>query len=824
MSRERRNDEFGSKIKLTTPKFSGEVKDWNSFKRAFIIYLKFHDVELTTDKKGIWTIAAGTDGAKKDVVLYLTLRQALDDGLYATMDATNEEGSGLKAWMNLSKRFDPNTVQRRLQLFQKLMAMRPEDTSLVGIADFHSEMNCLYQEWNAQNVSKDEQICFWYLHTMKEQYPELSSRIETMVSKIGGENITENTLFELQAGLEATTEFMMAGMNKTDTNSAYLNKTSNQQQQGKENWKTRCDTKCDACNKHHYTNQKKCFAKGKTCTDCGEFDHFAKSKLCKGPKTEKADDKTAAEKDTTQTVRKSFVAKALAAPMVDRHHDNERTVILDGGCTISALPYRELFDEIRPTNTVYEGFGSSHVKAAGIGQARLGFLTAEGIEIEIVLEATYCPDQPPLLSEGQLDDKGFSVFTAKGKKIITIPDGDHTHDIIFKKGKRDKLYTRKLLPTVEEMAKCMIAKPTKPIQTHWLLAHAGKARLTNTLNAVTFKGDKLPASLADQTCKDCAKCQEANAPSTSMPDGKHEARAFKPGQAAMLDVQGPFPISKDMKRYAFNLIDLHSNYPCTVMLTDVTCDNFIRAAKELRRLWLDKLEEVPSDHTWYVDNYSSIASDKFVDEMRRLNIEIHTCAPYRHESAGKVERFNRQMNETMRVIMHDAKQTGARDREYWTYAHDNARYTFARTAPASGSQTPYERHYGKIPAILNVKKGMESTKTRHVNMRLARLREMVSTNVISLDYVETSNNTADMLTKPLGKLLHEKHRNKVLQRGQPDDDRLRRCVEKSLSHDDITINGLGGSAEETKSCETEPHPVRLKSRINAEPSERLKEN
>ena len=48
-------------------------------------------------------------------------------------------------------------------------------------------------------------------------------------------------------------------------------------------------------------------------------------------------------------------------------------------------------------------------------------------------------------------------------------------------------------------------------------------------------------------------------------------------------------------------------------------------------------------------------------------------------------------------------------------------------------------------------------RSRHIERRYLKLRELVLTGLIVVKYVETAENAADMLTKPLPKEVFDKH-------------------------------------------------------------------
>ena len=59
-------------------------------------------------------------------------------------------------------------------------------------------------------------------------------------------------------------------------------------------------------------------------------------------------------------------------------------------------------------------------------------------------------------------------------------------------------------------------------------------------------------------------------------------------------------------------------------------------------------------------------------------------------------------------------------------------------------------------AILWIKERKTTMRTRHFDLRLEFVREMIDDNMMKIEYVNTEKNPADMLSKVLGKNKHEK--------------------------------------------------------------------
>jgi hypothetical protein len=59
-------------------------------------------------------------------------------------------------------------------------------------------------------------------------------------------------------------------------------------------------------------------------------------------------------------------------------------------------------------------------------------------------------------------------------------------------------------------------------------------------------------------------------------------------------------------------------------------------------------------------------------------------------------------------------------------------------------------------AILWIKERKTTMRTRHFDLRLELIREMIDDNLIQIEYVKTEENPADIMTKVLGRNKHEK--------------------------------------------------------------------
>ena len=55
-----------------------------------------------------------------------------------------------------------------------------------------------------------------------------------------------------------------------------------------------------------------------------------------------------------------------------------------------------------------------------------------------------------------------------------------------------------------------------------------------------------------------------------------------------------------------------------------------------------------------------------------------------------------------------------------------------------------------------------SKRTRHIDIRHFALSDWVEHDLLKLEYVETSANVSDSLTKPLGRILFNRHTDKIM--------------------------------------------------------------
>ena len=52
---------------------------------------------------------------------------------------------------------------------------------------------------------------------------------------------------------------------------------------------------------------------------------------------------------------------------------------------------------------------------------------------------------------------------------------------------------------------------------------------------------------------------------------------------------------------------------------------------------------------------------------------------------------------------------------------------------------------------------VNSDRTKHIAVRMHFIRDQIENNLIKLKYIPTTDQIADVLTKPLGRIQHEKH-------------------------------------------------------------------
>jgi len=65
-------------------------------------------------------------------------------------------------------------------------------------------------------------------------------------------------------------------------------------------------------------------------------------------------------------------------------------------------------------------------------------------------------------------------------------------------------------------------------------------------------------------------------------------------------------------------------------------------------------------------------------------------------------------------------------------------------------------------AILIAKNLKQPKAAKHIEVRYHFIRECLERKEISLEYIETGSQLADIMTKPLGRTLFEKHRGSLL--------------------------------------------------------------
>jgi transposase InsO family protein len=102
----------------------------------------------------------------------------------------------------------------------------------------------------------------------------------------------------------------------------------------------------------------------------------------------------------------------------------------------------------------------------------------------------------------------------------------------------------------------------------------------------------------------------------------------------------------------------------------------------------------------HTDNGSEYDDDVMLGYLEDEGIEHTTTAPYQPQSNGIAERVNRTLMGKVRAMLLRCNL----GYEFWPYAVLQAAYLHNRTpSSTSGSVTPYERLYGRVPSLGNLR-------------------------------------------------------------------------------------------------------------------------
>ncbi|CAJ2635655.1 unnamed protein product [Trifolium pratense] len=384
---------------------------------------------------------------------------------------------------------------------------------------------------------------------------------------------------------------------------------------------------------------------------------------------EKKSDTTQPEKETT----------ALIAHTSLRASSREDWYF-DSGCSRHMTGISKFLVGIKSFSTSFVTFGDgAKGEIVGIGELRSNSLPKLN-NVLLVRGLT-----ANLISISQLCDQGMKVNFTKSECLVTNNEGE-----ILMKGVRSKDNCYLWVPQEEaNMSTCLITKEDEVKLWHQKLGHLNLRSMKKAISKEAIRG--LP-NLKIEEGSICGDCQIEK--QTKMPHPKlQHLTTTRVLELLHMDLMGPMQTeSLGGKRYAYVVVDDFSRY---------TWINFIRKKSETFDVFKDLCIQLQREKNNVVlrirsDHGKEFENSRFSDFCASEGIIHEFSSPITPQQNGVVERKNRTIQESARVMLHAKKLSHG----FWAEAMNTACYIHNRVTLRSGTTTTlYELWKERKPTV-----------------------------------------------------------------------------------------------------------------------------
>ncbi|CAJ2661762.1 unnamed protein product [Trifolium pratense] len=388
------------------------------------------------------------------------------------------------------------------------------------------------------------------------------------------------------------------------------------------------------------------------------------------------------QKDDTTNIKKYTVessGKSLIAHTSLRASSKEDWYF-DSGCSRHMTGVEKYLKEVKSYATSFVTFGDgAKGEIKGIGR-----LIDHGLpKLESVLLVKGLTAN--LINISQLCDQGMKVNFTKNECLVSNNGGD-----ILMRGVRSKDNCYLWIPLEEaNVSTCLLTKNEEVKLWHQKLGHLNLKSMKRVISEEAIRG--LP-SLQIQEGNICGECQIGKQTKVSHQKLQHLSTS-RVLELLHMDLMGPIQVeSLGGKKYVLVVVDDFSRY---------TWVNFIREKsetfEEFKNLCLQLQKEkdcgivrIRSDHGKEFEN------SKFVDFCAAEGINHEFSSPITPQQNGVVERKNRTLQESARVMLH-AKNVPYK---LWAEAMNTACYIHNRVTLRKGTATTlYELWKNRKPTV-----------------------------------------------------------------------------------------------------------------------------
>lgn len=158
----------------------------------------------------------------------------------------------------------------------------------------------------------------------------------------------------------------------------------------------------------------------------------------------------------------------------------------------------------------------------------------------------------------------------------------------------------------------------------------------------------------------------------------------QPFEIIGMDLMGPLPSSSNRYEYIVVITDYLTKYVVAQPLRKATTDRII----ELIKKYIFYTHGLPS--TIITDNGTNLTSNKMRELLQLLKIQHKTTSPYRPQTNGQTERYNRVLGTQLTIFAEGKPKT-------WDSYMDALVFAYNTTIHTSHLNTPYQLVFGRQP-------------------------------------------------------------------------------------------------------------------------------
>ncbi|XP_020415606.1 uncharacterized protein LOC109948093 [Prunus persica] len=414
---------------------------------------------------------------------------------------------------------------------------------------------------------------------------------------------------------------------------------------------------------------------------------------------------------------------------------NTNSWYFDSGCSKHMSGDKSVFSSLTPFDGGTVTFGGGH-KSQVVGK---GTVCIPGLpELKNVRFVEGLTSN--LISVSQLCDDGIVEvrFSKHGCKII----GKGDNEIVSVTRSRDNCYCIDGVNDTKEVVCNKVVNETS-VLWHQRLGHVNFRDLHKLSKRELVSGlPKLDKS--DQHV--CEGCQLGKQVRVSHKKVKH-IQTNVSLELVHMDLVGPIQtLSLGGKKYILVMVDDFSRFTWVSFLLEKS-DTFQRFKSVCHLLQKEKMTSHLPLVKIRTDHGSEFENSQFLKFCEEMGIKHEFSAPITPQQNGVVERKNRVLVEMARVMLNSKNLA----KHFWVEAVSTACYISNRVFLRSGTkQTPYEIWKGKKPNV-------SYFRTKHIDIRHHFIRDLVEDKILSLEFVPSVKQLADILTKALDFQKHVVH-------------------------------------------------------------------